>query len=324
MSRNVLITNKTLHPKAAETLKELGFQPIIAQENSEDDLIRLIQENEVVGLFVRIEKITRRIFENCPSLKIVVENGIGVDNIDVVAASDCGVAVANLSYGALAVSEHTMAMLLALGRDILHSNATLKAGQWLSFNQPSFRSIQIADTNLLIVGTGNIGRLVAKRAVGFDMNIKGYDPFVPTEVMASAGIEKAEDFHEALQWADFVCIHMPLTEQTHHMFSTEEFKLMKKSAYLLNISRGPVVDEKALYQALTTSEIAGAGLDVFEQEPTPADNPILQLDNVLATAHVAGTNATLMERLAVLGAQSIAEYIDHSGKYAIHVVNKIS
>lgn len=323
MSRNVLITNNTLHPKAAETLSALGFHPIIAEDNSEDSLIELIQQNEVVGLFVRIEKITRRIFESCPSLKIVVENGIGVDNIDIAAASECGVAVANLSYGALAVSEHTMAILLALGRDLLRCNKTLRDGQWLSFNQPHFRSVQIAETNLLIVGTGNIGRLVAKRAAAFDMNIRGYDPYVPAEVMRSAGIEKESDFHAGLRWADFVCIHMPLTEQTYHMFSAEEFHQMKSSAFLINISRGAVVDEKALYNALVSGEIAGAGLDVFEQEPTPADNPLVQLENVLSTAHVGGTNATLMERLAILGAQSIAEAIDRKGLYALHIVNKV-
>lgn len=322
MSRNILITNPTLHPKAAQTLVGLGFHVFVAQDSSQDSLISIINQKEIVGLFVRIEKITKKVFDSCPSLKIVVENGIGVDNIDVKAASENGVMVANLSYGALAVAEHTLALLLALARDIVRCNRDAKAGLWLSFDQPTFRSVQISGKNLLIVGAGNIGRQVAKRAAGLDVHIKGYDPFMSTEVMATFGMEKADDLDSALQWADFICIHIPLSDATKGMFSTREFGLMKRSAYIINVSRGPIIDEKALVDALKNGDIAGAGIDVFDQEPTQPDNPLFALDNTIVSAHVAGTNATLMENLAILGAQSIAEAIDQEGKYGLQVVNK--
>lgn len=322
MSRNILITNPTLHPNAKQRLEELGFQVFIAQDSSEDALIKQINEHEIVGMFVRIEKITGKIFDSCPSIQMVVENGIGVDNIDVAAATRNGVKVANLSLGALAVAEHTIAFIMALGRDLRWNDTTTRAGQWKSFNQPSFNSVQIIGSKLLIVGTGNIGRQVAKRAGALGMELLGYDPYLSAERMEEAGLRKVETLADGLAEADFVTVHMPLTEQTRGMFSTQQFGQMKESAFFINVGRGPIVDEQALYIALKNHEIAGAALDVFEQEPTPANNPLFTLDNILVSAHVAGTHKTLMADQAILGAESIAEAIDGGGRFALNVVNQ--
>lgn len=322
MSKTILITNPTLHPKAKETLEELGFQVIIAKDPSEDSLIKLINDNQIIGLFVRIEKITEKVFDSCPSLEIVVENGIGVDNIDVTAATRNKVMVANLALGALAVAEHTIAFLMALARDLRFNDISTRAGEWRSFNQPSFNSVQVSDSNLFIVGTGNIGQQVAKKAAGLGMNVYGYDPYVSTEKMKTAGLKKVETLEEGLALADFVSVHMPLTEMTRGMFSDSQFDKMKNSAFLINVGRGACVDQNALYHALVSKKIAGAALDVFEQEPTPMDNPLFKLDNILLSAHVAGTHKTLMENQAKLGAESIAEAIYREGKYALNVVNQ--
>ena len=322
MSRNILITNPTLHPNAKQRLEELGFQVFIAQDSSEDALIKQINEHEIVGMFVRIEKITGKIFDSCPSIQMVVENGIGVDNIDVAAATRNGVKVANLSLGALAVAEHTIAFIMALGRDLRWNDTTTRAGQWKSFNQPSFNSVQIIGSKLLIVGTGNIGRQVAKRAGALGMELLGYDPYLSAERMEEAGLRKVETLADGLAEADFVTVHIPLTEQTRGMFSTQQFGQMKESAFFINVGRGPIVDEQALYIALKNHEIAGAALDVFEQEPTPANNPLFTLDNILVSAHVAGTHKTLMADQAILGAESIAEAIDGGGRFALNVVNQ--
>lgn len=322
MSKTVLITNPTLHPKAKETLEELGFQVIIAQDPAEDSLIRLINDNKVIGMFVRIEKITAKIFDSCPSLKIVVENGIGVDNIDVEAATRNQVMVANLSLGALAVAEHTIAFVMALARDLRFDDISTRAGQWKSFNQPSFNSVQVSGSSLLIAGTGNIGQQVAKKALGLDMNVYGYDPYVSAEKMEKAGLKKVETLEQGLALADFVSVHMPLTESTRKMFSHSQFDKMKNTAFLINVGRGACVDEDALYHALADKKIAGAALDVFEQEPTPADNPLFRLENIILSAHVAGTHKTLMENQAKLGAESIAEAICQEGRYALNIVNK--
>lgn len=322
MSRNILITNPTLHPNAKKRLEELGFQVFVAQNPSEDALIHQINVHKIVGMFVRIEKITGRIFDSCPSLQIVVENGIGVDNIDVAAATRNGVKVANLSLGALAVAEHTIAFIMALGRDLRWNDITTRAGQWKSFNQPSFNSVQIMGSKLLIVGTGNIGQQVAKRAGALGMELLGYDPFLSQDRMAAVGLRKMETLEDGLAEADFVSVHMPLTDQTRGMFSTQQFKQMKNSAFFINVGRGPIVHEQALYQALKNHEIAGAALDVFEKEPTPADNPLFQIENLLVSAHVAGTHKTLMADQAILGAESIAEAVDGGGRFALNVVNQ--
>ena len=322
MSNTVLITNPTLHPKAKSTLEELGFQVIIAQDPAEDSLIRLINDNHVIGMFVRIEKITEKVFDSCPSLKIVVENGIGVDNIDVEAATRSQVMVANLSLGALAVAEHTIAFLMALARDLRFNDISTRAGEWKSFNQPSFNSVQVSGSNLLIVGTGNIGQQVAKKAAGLGMNVYGYDPYVSDEKMKAVGLQKAETLDPGLSLADFVSVHMPLTETTRRMFSHSQFDKMKNSAFLINVGRGACVDQEALYHALVEKKIAGAALDVFEQEPTPADNPLFQLDNIILSAHVAGTHKTLMENQAKAGAEAIAEAIYQEGQYDLNIVNK--
>lgn len=322
MSNTVLITNPTLHPKAKSTLEELGFQVIIAQDPAEDSLIRLINDNHVIGMFVRIEKITEKVFDSCPSLKIVVENGIVVDNIDVEAATRSQVMVANLSLGALAVAEHTIAFLMALARDLRFNDISTRAGEWKSFNQPSFNSVQVSGSNLLIVGTGNIGQQVAKKAAGLGMNVYGYDPYVSDEKMKAVGLQKAETLDTGLSLADFVSVHMPLTETTRRMFSHSQFDKMKNSAFLINVGRGACVDQEALYHALVEKKIAGAALDVFEQEPTPADNPLFQLDNIILSAHVAGTHKTLMENQAKAGAEAIAEAIYQEGQYDLNIVNK--
>ena len=199
---------------------------------------------------------------------------------------------------------------MALGRDLRWNDTTTRAGQWKSFNQPSFNSVQIIGSKLLIVGTGNIGRQVAKRAGALGMELLGYDPYLSAERMEEAGLRKVETLADGLAEADFVTVHMPLTEQTRGMFSTQQFGQMKESAFFINVGRGPIVDEQALYIALKNHEIAGAALDVFEQEPTPANNPLFTLDNILVSAHVAGTHKTLMADQAILGAESIAEAID--------------
>ena len=285
-------------------------------------LIRLINDNHVIGMFVRIEKITEKVFDSCPSLKIVVENGIGVDNIDVEAATRSQVMVANLSLGALAVAEHTIAFLMALARDLRFNDISTRAGEWKSFNQPSFNSVQVSGSNLLIVGTGNIGQQVAKKAAGLGMNVYGYDPYVSDEKMKAVGLQKAETLDTGLSLADFVSVHMPLTETTRRMFSHSQFDKMKNSAFLINVGRGACVDQEALYHALVEKKIAGAALDVFEQEPTPADNPLFQLDNIILSAHVAGTHKTLMENQAKAGAEAIAEAIYQEGQYDLNIVNK--
>jgi glyoxylate reductase len=168
-----------------------------------------------------------------------------------------------------------------------------------------------------IVGAGRIGYAVAKRAMGFSMKILFYD-VIPRPEMESLGAKRV-DLDTLLKESDFVSIHVPLMKETHHLINAEKLKLMKKTAYLINNSRGPVVDEKALYQALKEGTIAGAGLDVFEQEPTPLDNPLLKLDNVVVAPHISSASYETRSRMAEMVAENLVAFFE--GKKPPNLIN---
>ena len=322
MGMKVMLTNPTLDPTAKRTLEENGCEVTVAPEPgiSEDALISMIHEHEIAGIYVRVEKITRKVIESCPTLKVIVENGAGVDNIDVAAATECGVQVVNLPMGpVVAVSEHTVALILALGRDLIREKANTKAGKWISADRKSFPMIELAGKNVLIVGLGNIGKTVARKLRGLDMNVGAYDPYVPAEAMEEIGIQKFEHLPEALPWADVVTVHMPLTPETKHMFAEKEFRLMKNTAFFLNIGRGPITEEADLAAALKQGEIAAAAVDVYETEPA-VESPLFAQENCICTAHIAGCSKYGMANLAKMGAESLMAALSGQGSYSL--VNK--
>lgn len=306
MSETVLLTNPKFVPLAGQLLREAGYQVEIVPKAdiSEEELIQQIQNSKASALYVRVEKITRRVIENCPTLKVIAENGIGVDNIDLEAAAERGIKVLNLPMApAQSVAEHTIAFLMALGRDLIPLHTETKAGHWPAA-RPS-RAVEIAGKKLFILGFGNIGRLVAKKARGLDMQVMAYDPYVSSEDMKQHGVEKIEDYMQGLHEADFVSVHLPLTEQTTGMFGEEQFRAMKPGAYFMSMGRGPIVQEKALVRALSEGWIAAAAIDVYETEPPAADNPLFALENLIVTPHIAGLTVNAMETFARLGVASI-------------------
>jgi D-3-phosphoglycerate dehydrogenase len=286
MKHRVLLIEPTIQPVGVDLIKE-NCETFMAPDGKEETLIRCINENQIEGMVTRVETITRKIFESCPTLKIVAQHGVGVDNIDVAAATDHGVKVLNIPDGNYtSVAEHVMMFVLASSRTLLQADYAVRHGNW-KFRETNIPHA-VAEKTLLIVGLGRIGRTVAKMAAAFDMNVMAYDPFIPADKMAELGIKKAQTLDDGLKAADYVTIQLHLTPETRGMMSTEQFKIMKKSAVLLNLSRGPVVDQSALYEALKNHEIAGAALDVLASEPPAADEPLLTLDNVIFTPHFGG------------------------------------
>jgi D-3-phosphoglycerate dehydrogenase len=209
--------------------------------------------------------------------------------IDLAAAGEHGIPVCNTpDYCIDEVSTHTLSFLLMLNRNIAAQDQHVRAGKWGSPNPvPPFR---LSTQTLGIIGMGNIGRVVVQKAKPFVQKILVFDPYLSAEKAAESGAEKVE-LNELLQRSDYVSIHCPLTEETRHLISTAQLKLMKPTAYLINMARGPIVDQKALYQALVDKTIAGAALDVFEQEPPPADEALLKLPNVIFTPHLSSWSA---------------------------------
>lgn len=228
-------------------------------------------------------RVTAAILEAGRRLKVVGRAGVGVDNIDVDAAEKRGIAVLNAPGGNMvSAAELTMALMLSLVRHVPQAAASLKRGEW---ERNRFKGIELHGKTLGLIGAGRIGAEVAKRGLAFGMRVIIYDPYLPDERARDIGAELVT-FHELFRTADLVSIHTPLTEETRGLVGADELAMMKPTAYLINAARGGIVDETALAEALQKGELAGAALDVFEEEPVAADNTLLQLDNVIAIAHL--------------------------------------
>ena len=252
-------------------------------------------------------KLTAEFFEDVGSLRAIARAGVGVDNIDVPAATRKGVVVMNTPGGnTVSAAEHTVALLLALARRIPVADATMKAGGW---DRNKFVGTEVAGKTLGVVGLGRIGREVARRAKGLDMRVLALDPFVTAAKAAELGYDTAANLDELLPQVDFLTLHVPGGAQTKSLIGARELGLMKKTARVLNVARGGIVDEQALADALAAGTIAGAGIDVFTAEPVVADNPLLKAPNVVLTPHLGASTLEAQESVAIEAAQLIADFL---------------
>lgn len=239
-------------------------------------------------------QVTREVIEHAPHLKIIGRAGVGVDNIDIEAATENGVVVVNAPDGnTISTAEHTMAMLMSLARNIPQAYHSLKQQRW---DRKKYVGVELKDKVLGIVGFGRIGREVASRAKGHRMKVVAFDPFLNEEKAAKAGVT-CGTVDEVIAQADFLTVHTPLIEKTKHLINEEAIKKMKDGARILNCARGGIVEENALYEAIKSGKIAGAALDVFEEEPA-TEHPLLTLDEVIATPHLGASTIEAQENVA--------------------------
>lgn len=251
-------------------------------------------------------RVTAEVIDKAHKLKVIGRAGIGVDNIDVDAATKRGVVVMNTPAGNnVTTAEHTISMLLSLARLIPQATASMKAGKW---EKGKFTGTEVYNKTLGIIGMGNIGSLVAERALGLKMKVLAYDPFISREVAQRFGVELGS-FDEVLQRADFVTIHTPLTDETRGMINAQAFARMKRGVRLVNCARGGIVDEAALEAAIREGKVAGAALDVFEQEPVPPDHPLLKLDQVICTPHLGAATEEAQINVAVAIARQVVNFL---------------
>lgn len=271
----------------------------------EEELIAAL--NGCDALIVRsATKVTARVFEHASDLKVVARAGVGVDNIDVAAATRHGVLVVNSPAGnILAAAEHTVAMMLAAARNIPQADASMKAGQ---FERKRFVGRQVAGKTLSIIGLGKIGAEVARRARALGMNLVVFDPYAPAELAQSLGAELV-DLPAALAAADFLTVHTPLTEETRGLIGAAELAQMKPGSVVINCARGGIIDESALLEALKSGRIGGAALDVFEGEPEP-NRELVALPNVIATPHLGASTSEAQEAVAVDAAEQIRDVLE--------------
>jgi D-3-phosphoglycerate dehydrogenase len=279
----------------AEVLKASGLdiELVRLQARTPEELFPAVADAD--ALLVQWVKITRPVMEKLARCKVISRYGIGVDMVDIPAATDHGILVCNVpDYCVEEVSTHTISFVLALNRHILIHNAHIHSGKW--GGAPGGAPSRLAGQVIGIVGLGNIGREVARKAGGLGLKVVGCDPYLAPERAAALGVELV-GLGDLLRRADYVCLHCPLTEETRHLIGQAQLAVMKPSAYLINMARGPVVDQAALYQALIAGTIKGAALDVLEQEPPAPDDPLLKLDNVIITPHVASWTTEAVEQL---------------------------
>ncbi len=300
----VLISDN-LAPVGAEVLEREGLEVDINTGLAPEELAKIIPAYD--GLVIRsATKVTQKIIEAADNLKVVGRAGIGLDNVDIPAASKRGIIVMNAPDGnATTAAEHAISMMMALTRNIPQATASMKEGKW---EKKKFMGREVTGKVFGIVGIGRIGSIAADRAMGLRMKVIAYDPHMPKEMVEKLGIELVS-LDELCQRADFISVHVPFTKETKNIISTDQFKTMKKSTMFIDCARGGVVDEEALYEALTSGEIAGAALDVFAVEPTTKETPLLGLDNFICTPHLGASTTEAQDNVASVIGQQMADFL---------------
>ena len=289
-------------PIAAKGVEKLAQEAEVKQVPglTEDELVAIIPEFD--ALVVRSEtRVTARVIEASRRLKVIGRAGAGVDNIDVPAASRRGIIVLNAPDGnTIAAAEHTFGLILALSRNIPQACATLKDNKW---KRGEFMGVELYDKVLGVIGLGRIGREVAKRARAFGMWVLAYDPLLTLDEAQRLDVEKGE-LAQVLRAADYLTVHSPLTPETRHLISRDQFALMKDGVRLVNCARGGIVHEEALVEALKSGRVAGAALDVFEKEPA-VENSLIKFPNVIVTPHLGASTREAQVKVALTVADQI-------------------
>jgi D-3-phosphoglycerate dehydrogenase len=304
------------HGSIEEEKKEFGrinAQLILAQVQDEKDLIRACREAD--GLINQYALLTRRVLENLPKCKVISRYGVGVDSVDLRAATDLGIIVANVpDYCIDEVANQTISMIFGLIRKTAFFDQKVKSGQWdFRLGIPIHRT---QGKTLGLIGSGRIGLEVGKRIAAFGVKVIAFDPYLEK---APGGIE-LKDFDSVLKESDFISIHCPLNDSTRHLIGELAFGKMEKKPIVINTSRGPIIDEEALIQALKKGLISGAGLDVLEKEPPESQNPLLKMDNVVLSPHVSFYSVESISELKRRTAKNVADVL--LGKWPSSVVNR--
>ena len=300
----VLISDK-MDPKAAQIFRERGVEVDEITGKTPDELKAIIGQYD--GLAIRSStKVTQDILGAATSLKVVGRAGIGVDNVDIPAASAQGVVVMNTPFGnSITTAEHAIALMFALARQLPEADASTQAGKW---EKNRFMGVELTSKTLGLVGAGNIGSIVAERALGLRMKVVAFDPFLTPERAIELGVEKA-DLDTLLAKADFITLHTPLTDQTRNILSKENLAKTKPGVRIINCARGGLIDEEALKEALDSGHVAGAALDVFAKEPPAADHPLFSTPNFICTPHLGASTDEAQVNVAIQVAEQISDYL---------------
>lgn len=309
MKHKVIIAEH-IDESGIEVLKNSGVVDIVYYDDtpvSERELFAALKS--AGGVMVRIREFNRKMIEPAAGLKIIAKHGVGYDNIDVGAATERKIPVTiTPEANSDSVADHTLMFMLALSRNLLKSDGDLKKGRFT--RREHYTGLELGGKTVGIIGLGRVGSRVAKRcALGFGMKVTAYDPFISIEYAGKHHAELVPDLENLLKTSDYVTVHTPLTELTENMIGEKELRMMKPDAFVINTARGGVIDEKALLPALKDRRIRGAAVDVFVKEPVPSENPLLGLDNILVSPHIAGGAREAGVKMATHAAEEIVRVL---------------
>jgi D-3-phosphoglycerate dehydrogenase / 2-oxoglutarate reductase len=305
MAPRVLISDK-LSEAAVQIFRDRGVEVDYLPDLGKDKDALLAKIGEYDGLAIRsATKVSPKILEAAKNLKVIGRAGIGVDNVDIPAATARGIVVMNTPFGnAITTAEHALSMMMALARQIPEANASTHAGKW---EKNRFMGVELFNKTLGIIGCGNIGSIVADRALGLKMKVIAFDPFLSAERALEIGVEKVE-LEQIFKRSDFITLHTPLTEKTRNVIDAVALEKCKKGVRIINCARGGLVNEDALYDALISKKVAGAALDVFEVEPA-STHKLFNLENVVCTPHLGASTGEAQENVALQVAEQMADYL---------------
>jgi D-3-phosphoglycerate dehydrogenase len=315
VSHHVLVPD-SVHKSAVEILQSAGLQITAPGQMKREETLAAIKDAD--ALIIRsATKVDAEMLAASSKLKAIARAGVGVDNVDVPEATKRGVVVMNTPDGnTISTAEHTFALMLALARMIPQAHASMVAGKW---DRKTFMGVELRGKTLGVVGFGRIGRAVAKRALAFEMNVLAFDPYISAEVAADFGVTLA-NLETLFGNSDFITLHSVLTDETREMINKNTIARMKKGVRIVDAARGALINEADLAEALKSGQVAGAALDVYQQEPPEANNPLIGLPNIVHTPHVAASTDDAQVAVAVEAAQLIADGL-LKGEYK-NVVNR--
>ena len=312
----IIIPDK-INPKAIEILEEGGFSVVNKPGITVDELIKIVADYD--GMIVRSGiKVTKEVIAAAKRLKVIGRAGVGVDNIDLEAAKEKGIAVMNTPLGNVnAAAEHTLTLLMMLAKHIIHAHLELKKGIW---DRKKYQGIELRDRTLGIIGLGHVGKKVAKVANALEMKVICYDPFLDAKKMKEMGVEKRE-LDEVIKKSDFITIHVPKTKETANMINKEKIAMMKDGVRILNVARGGIINEDDLYEAIKSGKVAAAAIDVWNEEP-PKCKHLIELEQVISTPHLGASTIEAQENVAVDIANQLVEALNK--KKLVNVVNGVT
>ena len=298
-----------LHEQGLEMLKQrsdIEFNVLLSDDENEI----LEAAKDVNGITVRTAQITEKIINSSKNLQVISRHGVGYDSINLKSLNKKKIPLTIAAHSnMISVSEQAMFFLLALNKNVFYYDDFTRKGDWT--NRWDVKAWDLAEKNIMVIGFGRIGSNFVKRALAFDMNVYVYDPYIDHEKIKKSGAIPIQNFKNNLSKMDAITLHCPKNEETTNLFTKKEFQTMKKNAFIINCARGGILNEDDLYEALLNEKIAGAGLDVFDVEPTPSSNPLFKLKNVILSPHIAGVTVESTVRMATETVQNVLDVFDN-------------